>query len=424
MTAGTAAGQGLALLAAPVLTRLYAPRDFGVLGVFVAIVTLLNVVGTFRYELAVPLPADDRTALDLVAVGLLANVCVVAGLWVLVPFVGDRVERWTATPDLADQLWLLPPTVLATGAYAVLTYWAIRCREYRSIARRNVTYGVAQVGTQLVLGALGVRPLGLLAGTGAGQLAGALALARALRRREGARLRAVSLAGMRAAARRYRRFPLFSTWSGLLNSAGSVAPVLLLAGLHGPTVAGWFTLSTRVVGAPIGLVGEAVAQVYLGEAAELARRDPGGVRRLFGRVSARLFGVGLIPITLLALPAPWWFPAVFGERWHAAGEYAQVLLPMYLLQFAVVPLSQTLNVLEQQHLQLLWDALRLVLAVASLVAARHLGATPVHTVLAYGVAMSLCYAALYAMALSALSAPAARGGPLVPGGTDDARAGQ
>jgi O-antigen/teichoic acid export membrane protein len=408
MAGGAAVGQGLALAAAPVLSRLYSPADFGVFGVFIAVVTVLGVVGTFRYELAVPL-ADERGAVHLVLVGLLANVAVVAVLAAVLPAAGGTVARWAGAPQLAGHLWLLAPTLLATGTYQLLTFWGIRRREYRGLARRNAAYAAAQVGTQVGLGALGARPLGLLLGTAAAHGAGALTLARSFGQR--AAVAGVSWRGMRDVARRYRRFPLFSTWSGLVNSAGGVVPVLLLAQLYGLAVAGAFTLTARVVGAPIGLLGEAVAQYYLGEAADLARHDRAAVRRLFRRSAARLFALGLVPLTVLALPAPWWFPAVFGEPWREAGSYAQVLLPMYLLQFAIVPLSQTLNLLERQHLQLLWDALRLALGVAALTVAHHLGASPVRTIAAYAVAMSVCYALLYLMAHRALSAPAAASRP-------------
>ena len=61
LAGGTALGQGLAVLASPLLTRLYTPSGFGVLAAYTSIFSILLVVVALRYELAIPLPEDDET---------------------------------------------------------------------------------------------------------------------------------------------------------------------------------------------------------------------------------------------------------------------------------------------------------------------------------------------------------------------------
>ena len=60
VTAGAALGQGLVLVSAPLLTRLYTPADFGVLAVYGSLVSLVAVVSAMRYELAIALPGYDK----------------------------------------------------------------------------------------------------------------------------------------------------------------------------------------------------------------------------------------------------------------------------------------------------------------------------------------------------------------------------
>ncbi len=60
VTTGTALGQGLVLVSAPLLTRLYTPTDFGVLAVYGSIVSLVAVAASLRYELAIALSRHDR----------------------------------------------------------------------------------------------------------------------------------------------------------------------------------------------------------------------------------------------------------------------------------------------------------------------------------------------------------------------------
>src|SRR5262245_43618883 len=55
MLSGAAAGQMVSILLSPVLTRLYSPQQFGVLSVYSALLAILVVVASLRYELTIPM---------------------------------------------------------------------------------------------------------------------------------------------------------------------------------------------------------------------------------------------------------------------------------------------------------------------------------------------------------------------------------
>jgi len=81
------------LLAAPLLTRLYSPDDFGVLTVYIGILSLLSVIASLRYELAIPLPEDEREVVALTLLSFLI-VLMVAGLsGILVLFWGQGLAE-------------------------------------------------------------------------------------------------------------------------------------------------------------------------------------------------------------------------------------------------------------------------------------------------------------------------------------------
>jgi len=72
LVGGTAGAQVLTVLAAPLLTRLYSPEDFGLLAVSASLLALIGVISSLRYELAIPLPEANVAALSLILVGLRA----------------------------------------------------------------------------------------------------------------------------------------------------------------------------------------------------------------------------------------------------------------------------------------------------------------------------------------------------------------
>lgn len=73
---------------------------------------------------------------------------------------------------------------------------------------------------------------------------------------------------------------------------------------------------------------------------------------------------------------------------------AQALTAMYVMQFVVYPLSQTLNVLERQDLQLAWDIARLLLVITSMGVASFSGWDAIGAVVALGVVMLVGYLGL------------------------------
>ena len=77
----------------------------------------------------------------------------------------------------------------------------------------------------------------------------------------------------------YRNYPLYSSWSALLNETGSVAPVFFLAIIYGPGTAGLFALVQRVFALPLDLVGQTALTMYMGEASHTIRTN---LRKLHG----------------------------------------------------------------------------------------------------------------------------------------------
>ncbi len=402
LAGGTALAQVLSVLAAPVLTRLYTPGDFGLLGVFASILTILSVVASARYEGAIPLPFSDAGAANLLVLSVGLAV-VVGGLVALLTAVaGGTVLGWLNATALRPYLWLLPLAVFGAGLYQALNYWAIRKKAYGPIARTSVSRTGSQVVAQVGIGAVSSGPLGLLVGQFLGQVGGSGSLLRLVWKEDRGLLRRVSASRIRSMARRYRRFPIYLMGASFLNRAGLQLPSLLLVALYDPRVAGWFALGQKVIAVPMRLIGTSVGQVYLGEAAPLALESPGRLKNLFRRTVLHLAVLAILPALLLMVVGPPLFGFVFGHEWTEAGVYARLLALMFLLQFAVTPVSQTLNLLERQDLQLRWDVSRGVLAGGALVASAVVGAPARVAIGAYAVAMALAYAQLYWMSWHAL----------------------
>ncbi len=390
---GTAGGQLLALISAPVLTRVYSPSDFGIFAIISSIAVTVGSSSALRFELAVPLPGDEQDAHSLVTLGLLSAGITAVGGTIVVALAGDALAHGFAQPGLMPWLWFVPPTAAVLGVYMVLNQLAVRNRRYGAIGRRNLFQTTILVATQVGLGVAGLRPGGLVLGLGIGQAAGALSLLWGSGIRGEAARRGRQRQQLVATLSRYRRFPLVSSPSGLLNVMGLQLPILLIAYHYGDEVAGWLGLSQRVLALPLALVGAAAAQVYLGELVSTSRGGSARPMALFMKASRRLAGVGLLIAIVLLFAGPSLFHLAFGPEWVISGQYAQALSLGLAAQLVAAPLSQTLTAFERQYLQLTWDIGRLVLITGATAICALTGGSALSSMWCLGLASCAAYAA-------------------------------
>lgn len=402
MAGGTAFGQLIVALGSPIVTRLYLPEEFGVLAVYASLLGTVVGASSLRYDIAIPLPSNDRAAANLLALSLLALGGVAFGIGVAAWLTRAQLAAWTDAPALSFYMWLLPIGLVGAGTYRAFNYWAVRAKAYGAIAQTKVSQSVGMTGSQIGLGAMGGGPAALIVGQIIGQSAGVGSLGRVVWRFRVA-LRGVSWRRMRVVALRYRHFPLYSGPGTLCNSAGLYLPALFFAALYGPQVAGWYALAERVTRKPVSLVGRSVSDVYLGEASRYARENPRALRHLFKRIVSKLALLALGPTLLLALFGAQAFEIVFGEAWQTAGYYAQLLAPMLLARFVISPVSQTLNIIEEQRLQAAWEVGRLLAVLGCFGLVYALRWVPSYGVAAFSASMVVCYSALLGLSWKKLA---------------------
>lgn len=407
MLTGTAAGQLVSLLLSPALTRIYSPQQFGVLSVYTALLTILVVIASLRYELTIPMAANDEDAMNLVAL----CGCVLAGTTLAVTafafgFPEDALERLWPTPINIAYVFiyrgLFAIGFLCLGGYYIALYLGTRGGAYHAIARTRLYQGVVGPTSQIGFGLLDAGAPGLLAGSILGQSAGTLGLFHRLLRPDPTLMGKVSWKRMAALARRYRRFPLIASWAALIDSAGGSQLLYLLVTMtYSARIAGFIFLAERVVARPLSMVGTSILQVFMGEAGRTAREDPPQLRKRFYQVVNRQFWLALAWIATANLMAALLFPKVFGAEWADAVVYLQAMSVGYLAQAVVLPVFHTLQILEKQVLAAGWQIGRLILVATTFTLARRYDIPSTTTVFIYSAVQAVsCVALLLLMTVS------------------------
>lgn len=361
LAGGTAFAGALSTLALPLLTRIYSPEEFGVLGVFAALLGMISVIACLRYEIAIPLPESDQSAANLLAVALVCLAGTTAAVTMAIFFFGRQIAALMNAPLLAQYLWLLPIGVAATGTYSVFQYWATRKKAFARIARTRVERSIGGISTQLIMGWAGTGALGLIVGQIVSNGAGFFGLARRAFSEDRAALKNVRLAEMKKVAREYDRQPKYSTLEALTNSGGVQLPIILIASLTSGSEVGYLMLAMQIMQAPMSLIGSSISQVYLSRAVEEHRN--GRLGDFTARTIGGLAKIGVGPLIFVGIIAPSVFGLVFGAEWRRAGDLVAWMTPWFVLQFLVSPVSMALYVTNNQRTAMVLQVAGLLLRV-------------------------------------------------------------
>lgn len=394
LAGGTAGSQLITAVAAPILTRLYGPDSFGVLASFIALLALLNVLSSLRYELAIAVPNDDDDALALVVLCFVLVAISTAATALGVLLLGDQLVAWVNEPALKPLLWLLPVGVALCGVYQPLSYWAIRRRQFGLLATIRVRQSVLGVAINLLAFPLGAS--GLLLGQIVSQSGGSLAILRPLldRLRQGPLL---TPAALLQTMKRYSHFGLYSSPAGVLNIIGNQAPILLFASVFGASQLGQLALTQRLLLLPAALISNSVGQVFLQVASVT---EPGlQLRALFWKWSVKLLGSSLVAITLLVVVLKVFGLRLFGGQWSELGTIALILAPSVVAKTVVSAVGPILSVVSRTKEQLLAQIVFCVMATVPLFAMtrlqpQHFGASmmvwSLSSSIAYGLFWLIC----------------------------------
>lgn len=391
---GAAAGQAVAVLATPLLTRLYSPGDFGLLGFYLSLLGITSTVSTLTYEKAILITTNEDEARSLLVIALsavLSTALLIIVVWLILGRLPIRIQT---VEKLRPWAWILPIGLIGLGFHQTLAMWGIRERAYQVLARAKFAQGVSSTIFQAGLGLLGGGPLALLSGDALGRLMGSGSLMILGRAHQDLLSAPRHWRKHWRVAMEYRRFPGFGLGSSILNTAGAQGTILLMAIQFDPWQTGLFVFADRLINIPIALVGRAASQVFMGEISQVIRERPGAFRERYLYILKQLSVFGaLLALALVFLP-PLLVAPLFGERWREAGLLMVILAPAAWAQFVAFPVSECPILLGRLDLQLAWDAGRLVLVVLAIWIPRQLGAGLLPVAACYSAAVTLAYSAL------------------------------
>ncbi len=394
---GNVIAQLIPVLASPVLTRIFNPTEFGLLGLFMVITNSFSVIGSARYEMAILIPEKEEEGKNVFALSVLIALITGIVFGGITFFFHDLIIEKLNRPDFSTLLYLAPVVILFISVYQALNFWLIRKKEFRKNAANKIGQTFASTFGSVTLGLLGVK-YGIVLGYALGWLAINIVGWFQLRSTSFS-ISGISSAGIKKVFNRYSDFLTFNTFPSLLNAISSGLPTFFINLFYTTNIAGYFTLARQVLVVPVSFISYAMSQVFFQRASQNIQKNI-SIKAEFRNLFMLLGILGLAMFLVVATLGPFLFSFVFGSKWETAGEYARILALSCSIQFVVSSFSILLPALQRIKLISVWQVLYFI----SICSLYYFGSRDIHTFLySYLAVDTMLYSLYFVFILAAVN---------------------
>lgn len=389
LMSGTVLSTVIPIIFSPVMSRIFTPQDFGIIGLYVSITTILGVIAYSHYQNAILLAATNDEAKQIIWFTLLIIAIVSLGIFLLisalyffsVSIMHSSVGLW---------YFFMPLSVFLNGINATLIIWGNRIQKYKILASNRVVQAVFTVAIQIGIGIFINNETGLMVGLLVGQIVSAFLLAKVFLLNQTISIGIPHSREFKGIAIRYKSLLLFSTPAELINALINQTPFFLLQKFSGIASVGSYAFTQRLLGLPQVFISSAIGDVFK-QKASVSYHAEGNCRSMFVKTFMSLALIGFFPFVILILFAPTLIVFVFGEQWHEAGVFTQILGIMFYFRFVISPLTYVYFIAGKLKENFLLHVLFLIAVIIAFYAGHYFFGSSIMMILFFSITYSLIY---------------------------------
>lgn len=370
---GTVIAQIIGVAMQLILRRMFTVSDFGIFALYGAAVGILGTIATGRYEMAIVLPKEDKNARAIFHISLLISLLFNLFLVIVLLFTGGLLLDVILSNDLIDPkevtnmnavkylIYCVPIGVFALSVYNAYNYLLTRNKEYRLLSNNRILQAITTNGSSVGFGALKTGFFGLFYGYILGLATSILFMALSK-----AEILKGEVGDTRENLKKYADFPAKSLPSGLINMLALQLPTFFIFGFFGAKISGLYDIITRVLNAPITMVGKSVSQVFYQKiTSDVNEGKP--ISGYIRKSTSRLFLFMLVPMALIFFFGEQLFSLVFGEEYRTAGKLASYFSVFFLVRFVYYAQSTLFAAVRKLGVEFRQNLIFLIVQLLSLV---------------------------------------------------------
>lgn len=391
--AGVGGAQVISLLMIPLISRLYLPEAFGQYASVTAMIAVFISVSSLKYDLAIPVAESRQEAVGLLVLCMLVNFLTTA--LVLPLFFAFGLFGLDSLFTLALVFGLMQ----AQNLFQCLLQFCRWQDEYGLTSIGNVSNAIVAGVATIAFGWFAATSDVMILSTFLGYLVASLVMIafnwRALVLEPSESVGRFSR--YRRLARSYCRFSLYLVPGQLLNALAMNLPTVFIMRFFGPHVAGIYSMTNRLLLAPVTLVSRTISMVFY-RLAKKERASRGHHFAIFRSFAGLLLIFNFLVFGGVVLLRGY-LPVILDPSWAAVSGVILILAPCLFFRGVSAPLSTSVLVAGMQKWDLIWQVGNLVLVCAGLWSGWVLGRRDSDWFfVAYGASLSVSY--LFQLTLS------------------------
>lgn len=354
LSLGNALAQAIQWLSLLACIHFFSAADYGIFYAGITSIGMIGILSSLQMHQVVVVAKGNDEIDGIFCIGILGNL-IVGIVAVPVATLLAWYHGW-----MVGFLFLgaLGGILVLAGIGRIYHGWFIKNATFSLVSRSILLRAVVLSALQLALGWLGVAQ-GLILGALAGEIA---AIAYMATRKEspslGNILSRIDFQRLHRLIRAYDDFVVGGTLAEFISTVAFSLPVVLFSWRYTATAAGHFSLSHRLVWAPIAMIGLALVQVLYKRLSDVEPRDLPRCRvfaMLWGSV-----GVAMLASILLGWILPEVLKPLMKKTWVDAYAYMPPLVAWGMFFLVSAPYRVSYRILRLQKIQLMVDSMFLL----------------------------------------------------------------
>ena len=369
---GTVIAQLISVSMQMVLRRVFTVSDFGIMSLYASAIGVLVILSTGRYEMAIVLPKEDKNAKAIFRISVIISLAFNLLLLIILLFTAGQIMDLVLAHELIDPkevtdislvkylIYCIPLGVFLLSLYNAFNYMFTRHKAYKTLSKNRIIQAVTVNGTSAAFGAGGFGFFGLFFGYALGLVTSVIFLfSSKLNLLKG------EVGDTKENLKKYADFPKKSMPSGVINMLALQLPTFMIFGFFGAQISGIYDIITRVLNAPITMIGKSVSQVFYQKiSTDLNEGKP--ISGYIKKSSIRLFLFMLIPMAIIFFFGPPLFAFFFGEKYRLAGELSTYFSLFFLVRFVYYSQSTLFSAVRKIGVEFRQNVIFLISQVSAL----------------------------------------------------------
>lgn len=351
MLIGSFFSQLLPILVSPYLTRIYQPHEFGAFALFFSVCTVLTIIVTGYYELAILKLKKHKEVLNLCLIITILVIIICSILSVMAILLVDN-ELINLSIKYLENSWLIVLGVIFNSIFQITTYYLTWKANYLFLNKIKITQSIIIIITSIGLGNTIFKSKGLIISYIIGYIIASLPMLLVLVRYR----RFLSFRIGLNILSQYIRYPMYTMPSAFINNLASQLPIFFIKKYFTKELVGEYSLTNRVLIAPVSIISVSLGQVYLKKISDKSNRNE-SLNRIFYGTFLLLTMLSIFIFIPLFLLGEEIVVLIFGGAWRTAGILAEILSIAVLIKFIVSPLSTIFFAINENATLTKWQVL-------------------------------------------------------------------